>query len=129
MLSSGIFAPPHIAAAIGAMLEHSEESEPHRSDNTDHDVLPHDVFPHDAMAQMVASDDEACLKSKGLPLTDSYTSAPPLKKHLSALELSALALFEAFKTKPRYLIYHAQTLFVSDETKSHICNNQLHEAK
>ena len=101
MLSSGIFAPPHIAAAIGAMLEHSEKSEPHRSDDTDHDV-----FPHDAMAQMVASDDEACLKSRGLPLTDSYTSAPPLKKHSSALELSALALFEAFKTKPRYLIFH-----------------------
>merc|ERR1711970_225463 len=93
VLSSGIFAPPHIAAAIGAMLEHSEKIEPHRSDDTDHDVFLHDVFPHDVMAQMVASDDEACLKSRGLPLTDSYTSAPPLKKHSSALELSALALF------------------------------------
>ena len=109
------------------MLEHSEKKEPHHSDSSDASSALR-IDPH-AMAQMVASDDEACLKSRGLPLTDSYTSAPPLKKHSSALELSALALFEAFKTKPRYLIYHAQTLFVSDETKSHICNNQLHEAK
>ena len=86
------------------MLEHSEKKEPHHSDSSDASSALR-IDPH-AMAQMVALDDEACLKSRGLLLTDSYTSAPPLKKHLSALELSALALFEAFKTKPRYLVFH-----------------------